>query len=230
MLKGLFPHWPAEEYWSEIKIASGESLSRVQFWHFLVANLQQRGLQVPSLFGELNDTTDSKGMIDKWKESQETRKWAVQYERNNEPVVYERLGSELRWVLDGRDLCLEVREGDGLPFRPFRTDELRHLATEWRGGRLHISSESLLLLLQHFLADGYLPPARMPIGSGLAGRLNSLFQSDEIRRRTVGSETRPPERVGCWHSPARDRFRVQPACDGSLFDPLHRQGMNSPRG
>ena len=67
MLKGLFPDWPAEEYWSEIKIASGESLSRVQFWHFLVANLQQRGLQVPSLFGELNDTTDSKGLIEKWK-------------------------------------------------------------------------------------------------------------------------------------------------------------------
>ena len=83
MLKGLFPDWPAEEYWSEIKIASGESLSRIQFWHFLVANLQQRGLQVPSLFGELNDTTDSKGMIEKWKESQETRKWAVQYERDN---------------------------------------------------------------------------------------------------------------------------------------------------
>jgi SNF2-related domain/Helicase conserved C-terminal domain len=185
MLKGLFPDWPAEEYWSEIKIASGESLSRVQFWHFLVANLQQRGLQVPSLFGELNDTTDSKALIEKWKESQETRKWAVQYERNNEPVVHERLGSELRWVLDGRDLCLEVRPGDDLPFRPFRTDELRHLATEWRAGRLHIPSDSLLLLLQHFLADGYLPPARLPIGAGLAGRLNSLFQSDEIRRRTV---------------------------------------------
>jgi hypothetical protein len=49
------------------------------------------------------------------------------------------------------------------------------LATEWRGGRLHVSRESLLLLLQHFLADGYLPPARMPISPGLAGRLNSLF-------------------------------------------------------
>jgi hypothetical protein len=187
ILKGLFSDWPAEEYWSEIKIASGEPLSRIQFWHFLVTNLQQRGLKVPSLFGELNDTTASKNLIAKWNDSQETQRWAIRYERNNEPAVYQRFVSEFRWAIDGRDLCLEVKHGSNLPFRPFRSDELKHLATEWRSGRLQISGESLLLLLQHFLADGYLPPARLPLGSGLAGRLNGLFQSDEIRQRTVGS-------------------------------------------
>ena len=186
ILKGLFSDWPAEEYWSEIKIAPGEPLSRVQFWHFLVTNLQQRGLKVPSLFGELNDTADSKSLIEKWNDSQEAQKWAIRYERNNDPVVHQRFSSELRWVVDGRYLCLEVKQGSDLPFRPLRPDELRHLATEWRSGRLQISSESLLLLLQHFLADGYLPPGRLSIGSGLAGRLNGLLQSDEIRRRTVG--------------------------------------------
>jgi hypothetical protein len=188
VLKGLFPNWPADEYWSEIKIASGESLSRVQFWHFLVTNLEQRGLPIPSLFGELNDTTDSKSLIEKWKDTQETQKWALRYERNNDPVEYERLVSELRWAIDGRDLCLEVKQGNDLPFRPLRADELHRLATEWRSGRLQIASEPLLLLLQHFLADGYQPPARMQIGPGLAGRLNGLFQSDEIRRRTVASD------------------------------------------
>jgi hypothetical protein len=185
MLKALFPDWPEEEYWSEIKIASGESLTRVQFWHFLIVNLQQRGLRIPSLFGELNETTDSKSLIEKWKDSQEVQKWAVRYGRNNEPVVYERYVSELRWAMDERHLCLEVKQGSGLPFRPLGPDELRRLATEWRSGRLQMGSDSLLMLLQHFLADGYLPPARMPISSGLAGRLNGLFQSDEIRRRTV---------------------------------------------
>jgi SNF2-related domain/Helicase conserved C-terminal domain len=185
ILKGLFPNWPADEYWSEIKIASGESLSRVQFWHFLVANLQQRGLQIPSLFGELNDTAGSNSLIEKWKDSQETQKWAVRYERNNDPVVYDRFVSELRWAVDGHDLCLEAKLRSGLPFRPLRPDELHRLAAEWRSGRLQIASESLLLLLQHFLADGYLPPARMSIGPGLAGRLNGLFRSDEIRRRAV---------------------------------------------
>src|ERR1700734_2577209 len=75
MLKALFPDWPEEEYWSKIKIASGESLTRVQFWHFLIVNLQQRGLRIPSLFGELNETKDSKSLIEKWKDSQEVQKW-----------------------------------------------------------------------------------------------------------------------------------------------------------
>jgi hypothetical protein len=185
ILKSLFSDWPADEYWSEIKIATGEPLSRVQFWHFLVANLQQRGLKVPSLFGELNDTSASKSLIEKWNDSQETQKWAIRYERNNEPIVYQRFISEFRWVIDGRELCLEVKHGNE-PFRPLRSDELHRLATGWRSGRLQISSESLLLLLQHFLADGYQPPVRLPLGSGLVGRLNGLFQSDEIRRRTVG--------------------------------------------
>jgi SNF2-related domain/Helicase conserved C-terminal domain len=190
ILKGLFPDWPTEEYWSEIKIASGEPLSRVQFWHFLVANLQQRGLKIPSLFGDLNDTTASKNIIERWNDSQERQKWAIRYERNDEPVVHQRIVSEFRWAVDGRNLCLEVKHGNELPFRPCRSDELRHLATEWRSGRSQISSEPLLLLLQHFLADGYLPPVRLPLSPGLAGRLNGLFQSDEIRRRTVGSNGR----------------------------------------
>ena len=190
ILKSLFSDWPADEYWSEINIATGERLSRVQFWHFLVANLQQRGLKVPSLFGELNDTSASKSLIEKWNDSQETQKWAIRYERNNEPIVYQRFISEFRWVIDGRDLCLEVKHGNE-PFRPLRSDELHRLATGWRSGRLQISIESLLLLLQHFLADGYQPPVRLPLGSGLAGRLNGLFQSDEIRRRTVGYSGQP---------------------------------------
>jgi hypothetical protein len=186
ILKGLFSDWPAEEYWSEIKVASGQSLSRVQFWHFLVTNLQQRSLKVPSLFGDLNDTTASKNLIEKWNDSQEARKWAIRYERHHDPVAYQRFVSEVRWAIEGRDLCLEVKQGRDLLFRPLRSDELNHLATEWRSGRLQIPRESLLLLLQHFLADGFLPPARLSLSPGLAGRLNGLFQSDEVRQRTVG--------------------------------------------
>jgi hypothetical protein len=188
ILKGLFSDWPAEEHWTEIKIASGERLSRVQFWHFLVANLQQRRLKVPSLFGELNDTTPSKGLIEKWNNSREAQRWIIRYEQNNEPIVYQRCGSEFRWVIEGRDLCLEVKHGNELPYRALRSEELQILATEWRSGRSQISSGSLLLPLQHFLADGYRPPVRLPVVSGLAGRLNGLFQSEEIRKRTVGSD------------------------------------------
>jgi SNF2-related domain/Helicase conserved C-terminal domain len=188
ILKGLFSDWPAEEHWSEIKIASGEPLSRVQFWHFLVANLQQRGLKIPSLFGELNDISVSKDLIEKWNHSREAQKWLIRFERNNEPGVYQRLGSEFRWAVAGGYLCLEVKDGNDVPFRPVRPDELHLLATEWRSGRSQISSESLLLLLQHFLADAYQPPVRLPLTPGLAGRLNGLFQSAEVRQRTVGPD------------------------------------------
>jgi SNF2-related domain/Helicase conserved C-terminal domain len=191
ILKGLFSDWPPEEHWSEIKIASGEPLSRVQFWHFLVTHLQQRGLKIPSLFGELNDTTPSRDLIEKWSNSQEAQKWIIRFERNDEPGVYQRLDSEFRWTVDAGYLCLEVKDGNDVPFRPVRVNELHLLATDWRSGRSQISSESLLLLLQHFLADAYQPPVRLPLTPGLAGRLNGLFQSDEIRRRTVGSDGQP---------------------------------------
>jgi hypothetical protein len=115
ILKGLFSDWPTEEHWSEIKIASGEPLSRVQFWHFLVAHLQQRGLKVPSLFGGLNDITPSRDLIEKWNNSQEAQKWLVRYERNDEPIVYRRFGSEFRWAVDKGYLCLEVKDGNDLP-------------------------------------------------------------------------------------------------------------------
>ena len=191
ILKGLFSDWPAEEHWSEIRIASGEPLSRVQFWHFLVAHLQQRRLKVPSLFGGLNDITPSRDLIEKWNNSQEAQKWLVRYERNDEPVVYRRFGSEFRWTVNKGYLCLEVKDENDLPYRPVTADELHLLATEWRAGRSQVSSESLLLLVQHFLADAYRPPVRLPLTPGLAARLNGLFQSDEIRRRTVGSDGLP---------------------------------------
>jgi hypothetical protein len=45
------PEAPLDLITIEATPASGESLSRVQFWHFLVTNLEQRGLPIP-LFSE----------------------------------------------------------------------------------------------------------------------------------------------------------------------------------
>src|ERR1700751_2919019 len=41
VLKGLFSRWPDDEYWSEVNVAPRKKLSRVQFWHFIVAGLRQ---------------------------------------------------------------------------------------------------------------------------------------------------------------------------------------------
>src|SRR5215471_14889526 len=75
ILKGLFPKWPEDEYWSEIGIAPRSKLSRVQFWHFVVANLRQRRLNIPLLFGDLSDASESERLIDEWRNEQATLAW-----------------------------------------------------------------------------------------------------------------------------------------------------------
>jgi len=65
VLKALFPKWPEADYWLEIPIAPRIKLSRLQFWHFLVVNLQAQKLPIPDYFGESNDTSASADLIDK---------------------------------------------------------------------------------------------------------------------------------------------------------------------
>ena len=186
VLKGLFPKWPEHEYWSEIKIAPRRKLSRVQFWHFAVASLRQRGLNIPALFGDLNDASESECLIDEWRNEEAALEWTKRYQREGEPAGYRQCLSDFRWVIDGRDLCLEVNSQNNSKYLPVRPAELQRLAADWRTGRVHIPNERLPLLLQHFLADGFQPPARLTVGAGLAARLNALFRSSDIRCRTVG--------------------------------------------
>src|SRR4029077_11788097 len=188
ILKGLFPKWPEDEYWSEIKIAPRIGLSRVQFWHFLIANLRQRGLHIPPLFGDWNDTSDSERLIDEWRNEQATLEWRKRYERDDEPAGYEQFPSDFRWVIDGQDLCLEVNSQNNSKYLPIRSAELQRLGADWRRGRVHMPNERLPLLLQHFLADGFQPPARLAIGMGLAARLNGLFRLRDVRCRTIGQK------------------------------------------
>ena len=184
ILKGLFSDWPAEEHWSEIKIASGEPLSRVQFWHFLVANLQQRGLKVPSLFGELNDTTPSKDLIEKWNNSQEAQKWIIRFERNNEPVVYQRLDSEFRWAVDGGYLCLEVKDGNEVPYRPVTR---RRIASPGDGMALRTFAnfERIVALAAATLSRGCLSATCATAADSWIGR--SLKWSVSIRRNQAAN-------------------------------------------
>jgi hypothetical protein len=190
MLKALFPKWPEHEYWSEIKIAPRNELSRVQFWHFVIVNLRQRGLQVPPFFGDWSDTSNSERLINEWKDEQAALDWAKRYEREEEPASYEQFPFDFRWVIDGQDLCLEVNSQNNSKYLPIRSAELQRLGADWRTGRVHIPNERLSLLLQHFLADGFQPPTRLTIGAGLAARLNGLFRLSDVRCRTIGQKGR----------------------------------------
>jgi len=190
ILKALFPKWPEHEYWSEVKIAPRNELSRVQFWHFVIANLRQRGLQIPPFFGDWSDTSDSERLINEWKDEQATLDWTKRYERDEEPASYERFPFDFRWVIDGQDLCLEIKSQNNAKYLPIRSAELQRLGADWRTGRVHIPNERLPLLLQHFLADGFQPPTRLTIGAGLAARLNALFRLSDVRCRTIDQKGR----------------------------------------
>jgi hypothetical protein len=185
ILRGLFPAWPEDDYWSQIELAPSKSFSRVQFWHFVVANLRRRGLEIPALFGKYNDTAGSELLIEEWENAQAAKQWTARYQQESIWPSYEQNALEFRWAIDGKNFCIEARNQDEPKFRPIPSVELHQLAAEWRSGRLQVSSESLLLLVQHFLADGYQPPTRLAMTLSLAGRLNGLFRSAEVRRRTI---------------------------------------------
>jgi hypothetical protein len=208
VLKGLFSRWPDDEYWSDVNIAPREKLSRVQFWHFIIASLRHRGLTIPRIFGDWNNTGDSEHLIE-----QAALEWAKRYERDFEPVIQQQCASDFRWVISERELCLEIKTQNEAEYLPVRSTELQRLATDWRAGRIQIPSERLPLLLQHFLADGFQPPSRLTIGAGLAARLNVLFRMDEVRSRTIGPDGRTLElKAASWKmievSPQSYRFEL----------------------
>jgi hypothetical protein len=208
VLKGLFSRWPDDEYWSEVNVAPREKLSRVQFWHFIVAGLRQRGLAIPEIFGDWNNTGDSEDLIEQWRIEQATLEWTKRYERDFEPLIQQQCASDFRWIINERELCLEIKTQNDAEYLPVRSTELQRLATDWRAGRIQISSERLPLLVQHFLADGFQPPSRLTIGAGLAARLNVLFRIDEVRSRTIGPDGRALElKAASW-----EMTEVSPQC------------------
>jgi SNF2-related domain/Helicase conserved C-terminal domain len=219
VLKGLFPKWPDDEYWSEIKIAPRKELSRAQFWHFMIASLRRRGLTIPLLFGDWNNTDDSEHLIEAWRTEQSVFEWTKKYERDDEPAICECCASDFRWAIDGQDLCLQIKSSGEAEYLPIRSTELQRLATDWRTGRVHIPSERLPLLLQHFLADGFQPPARLTIGAGLAARLNSLFRLDGVRSRTIAGKGRALElEAAAWEMSevSQHRYRFQLSRGGKV--------------
>jgi SNF2-related domain/Helicase conserved C-terminal domain len=187
-LRALFPAWPEEEYWNDLDLAPRIKLSRLQFWHFLVTNLESRALPTPAIFGEANAVTASAALIEDWKNAQAEAAWKARYERQEEPPIHRSLDSELRWIVDGHDLRLEVKPPADSEFRPIRPDELQRIIIDWRSGRLQIPSDSLLLLHQHTFADAFQPPVRLQINSAVAARLNHLFRLPEVRSKICRAE------------------------------------------
>jgi SNF2 family DNA or RNA helicase len=182
-LRALFSSWPEAEYWNNLDLAPRTELSRRHFWHFLVANLENRAIPAPTIFGQANDITESIALITDWKTVRAEADWKARFERQDSAPVHRLFDSELRWLIDGYELRLEVKHPGDPEFRAIRPDELQQMIIDWRAGRLQVPSDHLLLLLQHTLADAFQPPVRLQINSALAARLNHLLRLPEIRCR-----------------------------------------------
>ena len=182
-LRALFSSWPEAEYWDNLDLAPRTELSRRQFWHFLVANLEARAISAPRFFGQANDIAESTALIADWKNAQVEADWKARYERQDDAPDHRSFQSELRWLIDGHELRLEVKNLGESEFRAIRPEELQRMIIDWRGGRLQVPSDHLLLLLQHTVADAFQPPIRLQINSALAARFNHLLRLPEIRSR-----------------------------------------------
>jgi SNF2-related domain/Helicase conserved C-terminal domain len=222
-LRALFSSWPEPEYWDNLDLAPRIKLSLQQFWHFLVVNLETRAIPAPTIFGKANDTTASAALIADWKNAQAEAVWKARYERQDEPPVHRPLDSELRWLIDGHELRLELKKTDESEFRPILPDELQRMIIDWRGGRLQLPADSLLLLLQHTLADAFQPPIRLQINPALAARLNPLLRLPEIRSRicrTDGSFLEFATGTTAWEveTPSPSVYRFELRTNGRPID------------
>ena len=223
-LRALFSSWPEEEYWNNLDLAPRTKLSRLQFWHFLVANLETRAIPAPSIFGGANDATLSAALISDWKNGQAEAAWKARYESQDDPPVHRSLDSEVRWLIDGQELRLEVKNIAESEFRPIRPDELQRTIIDWRSGRLQLPNENLLLLLQHTLADAFQPPIRLQINSALAARLNHLLRLPEIRSRICqrdGSILEFTSDSAAWEveTPSPNTYRFELRTNGRRIEP-----------
>jgi hypothetical protein len=74
-LSDLFPAWKISSPWLAVRIAPKRQLTRLQFWHFLVAILTERHVSVPGVFGESNDVAPSLNLIQEWRDEQVREEW-----------------------------------------------------------------------------------------------------------------------------------------------------------
>jgi len=222
-LRALFAAWPETEYWDNVDLAPRIKLSRLQFWHFLVVNLETRAIPAPSIFGQANDASESATLISDWKSTQAEAAWKTRYEQHDDLPVHRALDSEFRWLLDGHELRLDVKNFGESEFRAIRPDELQRTIIDWRGGRLQVSNDNLLLLLQHTLADAFQPPVRLQINSALAARLNHLLRLPEIRKRIYrgdGSVLEFASGPAAWEveRPSSNVYRFELRTNGDRLD------------
>jgi superfamily II DNA or RNA helicase len=181
VLRGHFPKWPEKDYWDDIEIAPRIKLTRLQFWHFLVTQLEKRKLVVPGCFGKFNDASDSKELIQKWNADRLAQDWIERYQHQQEEVIQE-LEAVLRWKVADDMVALEVKAVGAHTFHPISPKELQQMLSDGRTGRVEMPFEVTVILALHAMVDAFQPPCQFRINPGLARRLNGLLWNIEFRK------------------------------------------------
>jgi hypothetical protein len=109
LLQELFPSWKLPSAWGEVQVAPERELTRLQFWHFLVAALTQKQIPVPKIFGESNDITPSIQLIQEWQDQLLCEEWEQAY-RQHPPVLPDQEQSDYPWLFEDAHLSLEVKQ------------------------------------------------------------------------------------------------------------------------
>ena len=183
-LRDWFPSWKISSPWLRVRIAPDRELTRLQFWHFLVATLTEHHASVPEVFGESNDVTPSLNLIQEWRDQLAREEWEESY-RHYSAVLPERGRSDYRWLFEHDLLWLEVRHWNETSFRRIRSEELQMLRNNYRHDTSGICPDAVPLVTEHLQYDGYSCSQKISVTVAFASRLNALLHVKEIQARFV---------------------------------------------
>jgi hypothetical protein len=183
-LRDLFPSWTISSPWFRVRIAPDRELTRLQFWHFLVAAMTEQHASVPGVFGESNDVAPSLNLIQEWRDQLEREEWEESY-RHYSAVLPDRGRSDYRWLFENDLLWLEVRHWNETSFRRIRSEELQMLRNNYRHDTGAVCPDAVPLVTEHLQYDGYSYSQKISVTVPFASRLNALLHVKEIQARFV---------------------------------------------
>ncbi|HYZ72354.1 MAG TPA: hypothetical protein VE641_04700, partial [Chthoniobacterales bacterium] len=174
LLEELFPSWKPASAWGEVQVAPERELTRLQFWHFLVAALTQKQIPVPKIFGASNDISPSLQLIQEWQDQLLHEEWEQAY-RQHPPVLPDQEQSDYRWLFEDDHLILEVKHWSEPLFRKIRAEEFQWLRYNHRSQTSVICPGAVLLVTEHLQFEYSYSP-KVSVTLSLAKRLNALLQ------------------------------------------------------
>ena len=184
LLQEVFPSWKMASPWVEARIAPKKELSRLQFWHFLVAALTEKAISIPKFFGRSNDIAPSLHLIQEWSDQLLREEWEAAYQQPSS-VLPDQGQSDYRWLFENNHLCLEIRPAVEPSFRKIRTEEFQWLRHNYRNVTGAVYPDAVPLVTEHLQFEYSYYSPKVDVTVPIAARLNALLRLREIQARFV---------------------------------------------